>query len=59
MAGNFGFDTYLVSDATAAFGLTGHDGKHYSAEEIHETSLATLHGEFATIVETQTVFENL
>lgn len=59
MAGNFGFETYLVSDATAAFELVGHDGKHYSAEEIHETALATLHGEFATIVETKTVLENL
>lgn len=59
MAGNFGFDTYLVSDATAAFEIVGHDGKHYSAEEIHETTLATLHGEFATVVETETVLENL
>lgn len=59
MAGNFGFDTYLVSDATAAFEIVGHNGKHYSAEEIHETALATLHEEFAMIVETETVLENL
>ncbi len=59
MAGNFGFDTYLVSDATAAFEIVGHNGKHYSAEEIHETALATLHGEFATVVETETVLKNL
>ncbi len=59
MAGNFGFDTYLVSDATAAFEIVGHNGKHYSAEEIHETALATLHGEFATIVETETILKNL
>jgi nicotinamidase-related amidase len=52
MAGNLGFETYLVSDATAAFELTGHDGKRYSAEEIHNISLATLHNEFATVVET-------
>jgi len=59
MAGNFGFDTYLVSDATAAFEIVGNNGKHYSAEEIHETALATLHGEFATVVETETVLENI
>lgn len=59
MAGNLGFETYLVSDAAAAFEIVGHNGKTYSAEEIHETALATLHGEFATIVETKTVLENL
>lgn len=52
MAGNFGFETYLVSDAVAAFDLTGHDGKLYKAEDIHNVSLATLNDEFATIVET-------
>lgn len=59
MAGNFGFDTYLVSDAIAAFEIVGHNGKHYSAAEIHEPALATLRGEFSTVVETETVLENL
>ncbi len=59
MAGNFGFETYLVSDATAAFEIVGHNGKHYSAEEIHETALATLHEEFATVIETETVLKNI
>lgn len=52
MAGNLGFEPYLVSDATAAFELTGHNGRKYSAQEIHDVTLATLHNEFATIVET-------
>lgn len=52
MAGNLGFETYLVSDATAAFELTGHDGWKYSAQKIHDVTLATLSGEFATVVET-------
>lgn len=52
MAGNLGFETYLVSDATAAFELTGHNGRKYSAQEIHDVSLVTLRGEFATVVET-------
>lgn len=50
MAGNLGFQTYVVSDATATFDRLGPDGKKYSAEEIHETSLVSLHEEFATIV---------
>ena len=57
MAGNLGFKTYLAADATAAFDSTGYDGKHYSAEEVHQISLATLHGEFATVVETGEVLE--
>ena len=52
MAGNFGFDTFLVSDATATFNKKGLDGQNYSAELIHETSLASLNGEFATVVTT-------
>ena len=59
MAGNFGFDTYLVSDATAAFEIVGPNEKHYSADEIHETALATLHEEFAKVVETAAVLESL
>jgi len=52
MAGNYGFETYIVSDATATFNKTGVDGQHYSAELIHETALASLNGEFATVVTT-------
>ena len=57
MAGNLGFETYLVSDATAAFDLTGHDGRKYSAQEIHDVTLATLNGEFATVVETKELLQ--
>ena len=59
MAGNFGFDTYIVVDATAAFEAVGPNGKHFSADEIHETELAALHGEFGTVIETERVLENL
>ena len=53
MAGNLGFDTYLVSDATATFNKTGVDGQAFSAELIHETALASLNEEFATVVTTE------
>ena len=59
MAGNLGFDTYLVSDATAAFNKKGVDGQNFSAELIHETSLASLNEEFATVVTTEFLKQNL
>lgn len=59
MAGNLGFDAYVVSDATATFDRVGHDGKHYGAEEVHAISLASLHEEFATVVDTEGLLKRL
>ncbi len=59
MAGNLGFKTFLVADATAAFNKKGYNGKNYSAALIHETALASLHEEFATIVTTEFVKNNI
>ena len=59
MAGNLGFQTYLVSDATAAFALTGPDGRCYSADDVHAVSLATLHQEFATVLDTHTLLQTI
>ncbi len=55
MAGNLGFDTWVVSDATATFDRVGPDGVTYRAEQIHAIALADLHGEFATVADTRTV----
>jgi nicotinamidase-related amidase len=52
MAGNLGYEVYLVSDATATFNKKGVDGQNFSAELIHETALASLHDEFAMVVTT-------
>lgn len=52
MAGNLGFDTYVVSDATATFNKKGQHGQNFLAELIHATALASLNNEFATIVTT-------
>jgi len=49
MAANLGFEVTLLADGTAAFGHTGPDGRSWSADEIHSATLATLHGEFATV----------
>lgn len=50
MAGNLGFQTYIVADGVACFNKTGPDGENYPAELIHATALASLHQEFATVV---------
>lgn len=52
MAGNLGFDTFLVSDATATFNKKGPEGQNFPAELIHTTALASLNEEFATLVTT-------
>lgn len=59
MAGNLGFDTYIVSDATASFNKKGLRGENYTAELIHETSLASLNEEFATVVTSEFLKQNL
>lgn len=48
-AGNLGFTVVLAADATASFDSTDHNGKYFTAEQIHEISLATLNEEFCSI----------
>jgi nicotinamidase-related amidase len=52
MAGNFGFRTFLVEDACATHERTGPDGTWFSAEQMHATAVASLHGEFAHVTST-------
>ncbi|MEN9963048.1 MAG: hypothetical protein RL582_143 [Bacteroidota bacterium] len=59
MAGNYGFDTFVVSDATATFNKKGIDGQNFSAAIMHETALASLNGEFANIVTTAFLKEHI
>jgi len=55
MAANLGFDVVVVEDATAAFDHTDQNGRHFDAETIHATALASLHDEFAAILRTDAV----
>jgi nicotinamidase-related amidase len=55
MAGNLGFDTFIVSDATATFEREGLDGRIRPADEVHASALSDLHEEFATVVDTSTL----
>ena len=50
MAGNLGFDTYLVQDGCFTFNRMDWDGRMRSAEEVHAMSLANLDGEYCTVV---------
>jgi nicotinamidase-related amidase len=52
MAANYGYKTFIVSDATATFDRISASGQKYPAELMHETALASLHNEFATVVTT-------
>jgi nicotinamidase-related amidase len=50
MAGNLGFDTFLVEDATFTFGRKDWTGTFRTAAEVHAMSLANLDGEYCTVV---------
>lgn len=55
MAGNLGYETVLVSDATATFNRRGLDGVNISANDIHNAHLASLDGEFCMVKTTDEV----
>ena len=57
MAGNLGFETYLVEDACFTFGRRDWKGKWRTAEEVHCMSLANLDGEYCSVVRTSQVLE--
>jgi nicotinamidase-related amidase len=52
MANNLGFETILVSDATATFDRKGINGQIISSETIHQAELASLNEEFASVLST-------
>ena len=52
-AGNLGFETYVLADATATFDRANLDGKLRRAEDVHDAALSDLQGEFAEVVDTK------
>jgi len=58
-AGNLGFITQVVSDATFAFARHDYAGNPRSADEVHWMALANLEGEYAHVVDTTTVLAQL
>ncbi len=55
IAGNLGFETYLMEDCCFTFAKTDYRGVLRSAEEVHALSLANLDGEYGTVVTSQDV----
>ncbi|NRR32926.1 cysteine hydrolase [Oxalobacteraceae bacterium] len=56
-AGNLGFDTMVVADATFAFAQTDYAGTQRSPDEVHAMALANLDGEYAAIASTQDLLD--
>lgn len=52
-AGNLGFQTHVVADATFAFDKVDYYGTKRTADEVHALALANLDGEYATITTTE------
>ena len=59
MAGNLGFTTWLVEDATFTFGRQDWSGTWRTADEVHAMSLANLDGEYCSVVQTSQILDAL
>jgi len=53
LAGNLGYETFFVLDATHTFDRVGPDGVTVSADDLARATAASLHDEFATVLSTQ------
>jgi nicotinamidase-related amidase len=58
MSSNLEFETVLISDTTAAFGLEDQNGNYLDAQTVHDVSLGTIHGEFAAIMSINEFLKN-
>lgn len=58
-AGNLGFQTQVVADATFAFDKVDYAGVKRTADEVHAMSLANLDGEYAAITTTRQLLDSL
>lgn len=59
MAGNLGFDTRLIEDACFTYARRDHAGILRTAGEVHSMSLANMHGEYCTVVTSDSVLMEL
>ena len=57
MAADLGFDTWVVAGATASVDIVDRSGRRWPAEDVHALSLAQLNGEYAEVVETETLLQ--
>jgi hypothetical protein len=59
MAGNLGFETYLVEDACFTYARPDWTGCVRSAEEVHAMPLANLHEEYCIVTTTDEVLRRI
>ena len=59
MSGNYGYETYVVSDATATFDKKSPTGEFYSSELVHSISLLSLDNEFAKVINYENLIKKL
>ncbi|MGA9774602.1 MAG: cysteine hydrolase family protein [Candidatus Dormiibacterota bacterium] len=59
MAGDLGYDTELVLDATRTFDRRGPDGTTIPADEVARRTAASLHDEFCQVVDTDQLLSEL
>ena len=59
MAGNLGFNAFLVEDATFTFGRRDWHGGWRTADEVHAMSLANLDGEYCSVIRTDQILDAL
>lgn len=57
MAGNLGYQAFVVADGCATFDKVGFDGTLFNADILHQTALASLHREFAQVISSQYLFD--
>lgn len=57
MAGNLGFETLFVLDATHTFDMPAYGGGTITAEELSRVTASNLQGEFAEVVNTRDLLE--
>ena len=59
MAANLGFATWVLGDAMATFDRRAADGGTIAAHVMHRTALASLHDEFADVLDTPAALARL
>lgn len=57
MAGNLGFETYLVADGSFTYGKMDWNGVPRTADEVHAMALANMDGEYCTVVSAAALLE--
>ena len=58
-AGNLGYQTVVVADATYTFNKVDFGGKEHTAEDVHNLALANLDGEYARVLSTEALLSLL